>query len=213
MEKGHLATIARRLLRYKNISFLVVLLLFFSSFPHLKNKPLNVQIKKEYYNIKGTTLKEIIYHIKKKNIKKSFSHNLSGASVQASLIIKKIFLPKPVNGKCLLKKNNIRWIIKINYVLPLWVDIKKAPKSLQKRWGNYFSNILIHENGHRDHFIDASKDIKKYLDKVTLDFQSDCLSFMAVVKKKMISIFRSYEKKSLQYDIDTQHGLNQGVLL
>ena len=31
--------------------------------------------------------------------------------------------------------------------------------------------------------------------------------------KKMISIFRSYEKKSLQYDTNTQNGLNQGVLL
>ena len=211
MEKGQLTRITTKLLRFKKISLLVILLLF--SLTHLKNKPLNIQIKKEYYNIKGTTLKDIIYHIKKKSIKKSFSHTLSAASVQASLIVKKINLPKPKNGRCLLKKNNINWIIKINYVLPLWVDIKKAPESLQKRWVNYFSNILIHENGHRDHFIDASKDIKKYLDKVTLDFQSDCLSFMAVVKKKMISIFRSYEKKSLQYDIDTQHGLNQGVLL
>lgn len=213
MGKYHLATIATKLLRFKKISLLLVLLLLFFSFPHLKNKPLNVQIKKEYYNIKGTTLKEIIYHIKKKNIKKSFSNNLSGASIQASLIIKKINLPKPTNGRCLLKKNNIRWVIKINYVLPLWVDIKKAPRSLQKRWDNYFSNILIHENGHRDHFIDASKDIQNYLDQITSDNQSDCLSFISVVKNKMISIFKSYEKKSLKYDINTQHGLNQGVLL
>ena len=89
MEKGHLKKITTKLLRFKKISLLVILLLFFS-LPHLKNKPLNIQIKKEYYNIKGTTLKDIIYHIKKKNIKKSFSHTLSGASVQASLKIKKI---------------------------------------------------------------------------------------------------------------------------
>ena len=137
---------------------------------------------------------------------------LSGASIQANLKIKKIVLPTPINGRCFLN-NNIQWIIKINYVLPFWVDMKKAHKTLQKRWENYFSKVIIHENGHRDHFIEAAKDIQRYLDNTSLDFQTDCLLFISIVKNKMVAIFKDYEKKSLQYDIDTQHGLNQGVFL
>jgi predicted secreted Zn-dependent protease len=174
-------------------------------------------VKKTFYKIKGKTINELILQIRKKNIQKALPHTISAASVQANLTINKIILPLPVRKKCFLKKQHLQWFLTIQYLLPLWEDKLHSSKELQKKWDSYYARLLIHENGHRDHFLQAALSIQKYLDNLppgqAKGSKLNCLFFVSQVKNKIVNIFKKFEKKNLLYDNSTRHGLLQGAIL
>jgi predicted secreted Zn-dependent protease len=174
-------------------------------------------VKKTFYKIKGNTLNELISQIRKKNIKKAIPHTISAASVQANLTIHNIILPIPVRNKCSLKKKHLQWSLTIQYLLPLWENKRHSSKNLQKKWDSYYARLLIHENGHRDYFLQAALSIQKYLDHLppgqARGVKTTCLFFVSQVKNKLVNIFKKFEKKNLLYDKSTQHGLLQGAIL
>ncbi len=93
----------------------------------------------QYYDISGTTSKELKVEMKQKGPKGYWAYARWYISW---------------TGDCKISLN-------INYTMPRWVNKKNAPKKLQNKWESMIANLAKHEKGRGNHGINAANAIAK----------------------------------------------------
>lgn len=93
--------------------------------------------------------------------------------------------------------------------LPEWADAAAAPPALQIRWRDYLEHLRGHEDGHREHGLQAAQAISRVIEHVgrapqcrTLGAQIDAFADAVVARQAWAD---------RDYDARTRHGRTQGA--
>ena len=62
-------------------------------------------------------------------------------------------------NSCQVSSDDI--VLKLNVLLPTWVDQERANPAVREVWNNYFQQLKAHEDGHRKIAADAAERISK----------------------------------------------------
>jgi predicted secreted Zn-dependent protease len=96
---------------------------------------------------------------------------------------------------------NVHWTsnclldVKISYVFPRLKNPDSTPLPLRKKWQAMMENLVLHEQTHAEHGIQAAEQIEK----------ADCKKASAIIKK--------WSQQDKIFDAETRHGKTQGVKL
>tara|TARA_Y100001954_G_scaffold17604_2_gene16314 strand:+ start:6956 stop:7591 length:636 start_codon:yes stop_codon:yes gene_type:complete len=196
-------------------SFLIFSLIQKKELKDLEKK--NIIISRSYYPIKGLHYQRIIQEVKEKNLKSYQKNLVSGGGVKAIFHLLPLNIPQPKNNICQLSKKDFFWKIKINYTLPQWKSRHIADQKFKDRWDKYLKRLISHEDRHRDIFLKGATAIRSYINHIPpyqLRNKSDnCLNYVGQVKQRLLLIFKKYEVKNLFFDLNSNFGIKNGVLL
>ena len=101
--------------------------------------------------------------------------------------------------------------VDIQFTLPKWGDYRRAHRDEQKKWDDYYRALLEHEYGHKDIAINAARAIEDRL--LNMERLNDRAHHECRARKIAESILRECKELQKQYDVETDHGRNRGVLL
>jgi predicted secreted Zn-dependent protease len=101
--------------------------------------------------------------------------------------------------------------LSIEIVMPRWVNEIGAQQGLSTNWRTFLAGLLNHEHGHKDIAL-AGADEVRALAKAAAP-QSSCEAAVAAINAAGKAIVDKTVAKQRQYDLETNHGRNQGVRL
>jgi len=162
----------------------------------------NVTIKTEYYNVSGSSAKEIRRNMNKQRFK------YTGANYDAytKWNVRWKYRWKKSNGICKIYKINTK--VDVQFILPKLLHKEKINNTLLKKWENYKSALIKHENGHKDFGIKSATEIEHKLISMT---SNNCKSLETKANKKAKNIIKKFAQKEIRYDKNTNHGINDGA--
>lgn len=109
--------------------------------------------------------------------------------------------------------NPVQVSVRITYTLPHWIDRDQAPADLQAAWDTFQSKLRAHEEHHKDiavkyaqMFLDEIKKIKDYRSASELEDRISDIHGQGMY-------VNGCTQEEAQYDIDTNHGIAEGVVL
>lgn len=114
-------------------------------------------------------------------------------------------------------KSNMCEIISVNiqldvsYIMPRIPEYYRVGQRVRTVFKNYYAALLQHEKGHQKFGFLAAKELESGLLRVGSLY--DCHSLPAELNTKAQAVVRHYIKRDREYDLKTQHGLLQGVVL
>jgi predicted secreted Zn-dependent protease len=111
--------------------------------------------------------------------------------------------------RCSISSMNISLSIEI--FMPRWVNEIGAQQGLSTNWRTFLTGLLNHEHGHKDIAL-AGADEVRALAKAAAP-QSSCEAAVAALNAAGKAIVDKTVAKQRQYDLETNHGRNQGVRL
>jgi predicted secreted Zn-dependent protease len=158
-----------------------------------------------YYDIRGTTAAELRAEIAR------LGPVSDGIRHQAVTNWRLSWQPvTSVSGqRCSVSSLNVSLTIEI--VIPRWVNEIGAQQGLSTNWRTYLTGLLNHEHGHKDIAL-AGADEVRALTKAAAP-QSSCEAAVAAINAAGKAIVDKTIAGQRQYDLETNHGRNQGVRL
>jgi predicted secreted Zn-dependent protease len=79
-----------------------------------------------------------------------------------------------------------------------------------QRWNRYYTALIAHENGHRDFGVKAATEIEQAL--LNLEARENCKRLEQDANAVGYEILNRYIADEKLYDIDTNHGMNDGAV-
>lgn len=101
--------------------------------------------------------------------------------------------------------------VRVETVLPRWVNSSAAPPDLKEKWGRYITRLKEHEQGHRDTGVRAAQLIRDALLKTSIS-RPDSARLRNRVDGITTDIVRKCRRLDTSYDALTQHGVTQGAV-
>jgi len=101
-------------------------------------------------------------------------------------------------------------VIDINIRYPKWAKTGNPPAELQEKWDRFMTNLITHEEGHRDMVVEAASEAA--LAVMRLPPQATCADLDREVKKLCHTRMKQLDEDSKNYDAETKHGLTQGAV-
>lgn len=93
------------------------------------------------------------------------------------------------------------------FTMPQWRKPPQVDSNLVNRWNRFITNLQIHEDGHKQHGIDAGNEVLQTILKMPV-YQS-CTQLVSATNATANRVIKKYNKLDILYDQETQHGLNQ----
>lgn len=110
--------------------------------------------------------------------------------------------------RCSLTQVNVD--IKITYLLPQLQTYDSVDESVRKSWDRFYQALLRHEEHHKEYGIRAARE----LESVLLGARPDsCLGLKNKLDAMAREVIDKYDRLEKDYDIRTNHGVNEGVVL
>jgi len=99
--------------------------------------------------------------------------------------------------------------LEITFTFPRWVSpLDPAPATIQ-RWGTYLDALQLHENGHQQNGIDATRDA---VGRVKAVRTASCAEFNAAASQVLQAALKVGNDADTRYDAVTRHGATQGAV-
>ena len=177
----------------------VVLFLYSSTV--LGSPTINIDTK--YYAIYGLNSKELR---KEMNAKSSIKQYGNTFDAYTSWYVNWRFKWDTNSSQCYM--TNVTSTVDVNFTLPKWVNRDDSNSTLIRKWDQYHTALIDHENGHKDIGVNAAKEIESQLLKLS---SSNCSSLERkanTLGKKILNEYIAIEK---EYDKETNHGMNNGT--
>jgi predicted secreted Zn-dependent protease len=95
--------------------------------------------------------------------------------------------------------------------MPRWVERGAAAPKLRASWDAFDSALRKHEEGHREHGIEAGREIAR--EARSLGARGDCAALRAEVERMANAVIDRFHLQDEAYDRATQHGVRQGAIL
>jgi predicted secreted Zn-dependent protease len=102
-------------------------------------------------------------------------------------------------------------VIGIAQTLPKWRGEDKGPASLKARWGKFIESLQRHEQVHKQHGMQAGRDIEAALRAV--EPSSNCEALESRADQAAQEIVSKYQKLDEAYDRETAYGRTEGGTL
>lgn len=118
------------------------------------------------------------------------------------------FEPMPVAGGCVAGDPAIR--VRITTTLPEWTPEQAVGPELRERWQALAEGLQRHEARHREHALDAVRDLQSIVS--ALGVQSDCRALRAAVDQALMRVALRAGFLDRRYDARTRNGVEEGLL-
>lgn len=117
------------------------------------------------------------------------------------------FLYATDSGQCRLDK----FALTLNGVidLPEFANREFAAEEVKTKWDSFRSALRTHENGHWRTGIDATNELEKRL--LQISPKQDCQMLNQEIEAIGTQVTQEYREVDKQYDLSTNHGVNQGA--
>ncbi len=100
--------------------------------------------------------------------------------------------------------------VDILFTLPKWTPPTGASRSLKVQWQQYMAALQVHENGHKQHGVEAGQEITQTLRN--LPAFASCQTLKTTANSYIQKIIKHYNQKDIDYDEITKHGVTQGAV-
>jgi predicted secreted Zn-dependent protease len=100
--------------------------------------------------------------------------------------------------------------IDIDYMLPELQSAETLSEALKSGWERYFQALFSHEQQHKEFGIEAARTLEKSLLAIP---EQPCSTFEASLADTAEQILDDYHQREIEFDLETNHGINQGVIL
>lgn len=100
--------------------------------------------------------------------------------------------------------------LEITIRYPKWVQDGEAPQSLVDKWNEYMNNLALHEEGHRDKVLDTVAEFSGAV--AGLPHGLSCADRDQKVRTLSSEMMAQLNAAQQEYDTDTSHGVTQGAL-
>lgn len=111
------------------------------------------------------------------------------------------------NGACGLLSYTVT--LTVVFRMPEWRGAENADPALRDKWYKFRDALQRHEDGHKQMGVQAANQIEGILDN--FGTVPDCSQMSAAVNRAGQTVLEQYQKKEIQYDAETQHGISQGA--
>ncbi|MBW4619895.1 MAG: DUF922 domain-containing Zn-dependent protease [Cyanosarcina radialis HA8281-LM2] len=111
------------------------------------------------------------------------------------------------NNRCAIDKTEVNTNITIT--LPQWNPPSQASRQLRQKWNRYTQALRIHEAGHKQHGIAASREIIGLLNNMP-SYRS-CQELQTAANNRSNRVIAKYNQRDIDYDRTTRHGKTQGA--
>ncbi|MCL5407339.1 MAG: DUF922 domain-containing Zn-dependent protease [Patescibacteria group bacterium] len=168
------------------------------------NPGLKQDIDTHYYQVYGYTPYEVRAQLNECGAKSG------GEAYDAytSYYISWVYNYKPVAGGCNIKDVTVG--VKVDFFYPKWEDPGNAQAGLAENWQRYMTNLITHENGHKDIAVEGAQAILNAL--LSLPNSATCgEDVQSLVSSTGNNIFADYNAREKAYDDETNHGATQGA--
>lgn len=100
-------------------------------------------------------------------------------------------------------------IIDVTYTMPRLANSENIDNQTRVAFDSYYSALLNHEKGHADSAILAAREIEDVL--MGLKPERKCSDMHDSANQTANGIIDKYNKRDVEYDLQTNHGETQGV--
>jgi predicted secreted Zn-dependent protease len=188
------------------LSFLGILGLFSDFQVKSENQPA-VSVKTIYYPIAGTTAARLREEMSRHGpIDPATGKRFAGYTSWRVRWYYRTFLQ---GDRCRL--SDLRVNTDITITLPRWNPPRNAARSLVTSWTRFIKAMEIHENGHANHGIAASREIARLIAEIPP--KNTCSEVINQLSGRANAILQTYSQKDIEYDRRTRHGITQGTVL
>ncbi len=158
----------------------------------------------EYYDIRGTTSEELLKQMSELGPKDSDDNWFAKTEWAIDWAY-----PIPKGNSC----EPVQVIAWIKYILPRWVNKNEAPPELQARWDAYELRLKQHEEHHKDITVKYCQQFMAEIKKID-DYKSckELEERIGAIHATGI-IINACTQEQAQYDLDTNHGATEGLIL
>ncbi len=165
-----------------------------------------VKVRYAYYAITGNTARELRSQMSRKGP----SDRITGERYDANTdwFVRWSYRYASKNNQCAI--TSVSSTVDIVFTMPQWQSAKTAGRSLRNEWQQYIRALQLHEDGHKNNGIAASKDIIRTLR--TLPAYSSCQMLEAAANTTAHKTVKRYNQKDIEYDDVTRHGYTQGAV-
>lgn len=170
-----------------------------------KYRPPQVIEKSEYYEITGSSEKELRNQMCKKGC--TWDDGRTYDSV-TSWYWTWNYATDGAAAAC--SAGDFSIMLEITYRFPKWVRTEEAPQPLVDKWEDYMHKLTLHEKGHRDRVLDAAEEF--YGEVVRLPPSLSCAERDKHVRALSSHLMANLNTSQQKYDSETRHGATQGAL-
>ncbi|HHF7347365.1 TPA: DUF922 domain-containing Zn-dependent protease [Legionella feeleii] len=114
----------------------------------------------------------------------------------------------PSQNPCYVK--NVTVSANVTSILPAWSNQNSSTPYLQNKWNNYLNNLIKHEEGHGNNGKRAAMEIEQAL--LNTPAMPNCNVLKTELNMKANEIISKHNAWDTQYDMETNHGKNQGAI-
>jgi predicted secreted Zn-dependent protease len=100
--------------------------------------------------------------------------------------------------------------IDVTYQLPELVNRSQLPESFLQRWDRYYQALYRHEQQHKDYGVKAAQELEQTLLDTSL---RPCSSLESDLTARAQAVLDKYQQLEHQYDVETDHGIKEGIVL
>ncbi|MDX2242889.1 MAG: DUF922 domain-containing Zn-dependent protease [Leptolyngbyaceae cyanobacterium bins.302] len=165
-----------------------------------------VNIRYRYYPIAGTTASELRSQMAAKGPRDQLEGRRYDANVDWA--VNWSFRQGMSQGQCAIRSTKTR--ITVTYTLPQWDAPAHAERSLVAEWNQYMTALQLHEDGHKEHGVEAGRGVLQTL--AHLPAASSCQELESKAQAAAQAVIKAYNQKDLEYDRTTRHGYTQGAV-
>jgi predicted secreted Zn-dependent protease len=165
----------------------------------------HVKIKYNYYEIQGTTAKELRQEM---NLSGPLDKGEKRYDAETKWHVRWQYWFGKNRYECWI--NRVTTEVEVIFTFPKWKRSKKISGDLEQQWLNYMKALQEHENGHKEFGINAAKEIEGRL--MSLRPLRSCNALENMANSIANQIIDKYIKIQIEYDRRTDHGRTQGAV-
>ena len=165
--------------------------------------PVRIIDQAEYYAFAGSTIDQIDAQLIQHAERREGSGN---GSTRSRFEITKTLLQR--SDRCVMTTLEVS--VTITTILPRWQPDSVVSDSLRLRWKQSSAILERHEDGHREHALEAARNLRRILAR--LKPKRDCLALAAAIALELQSSLQHLNQRQARYDDRTWNGLRDDPL-
>jgi predicted secreted Zn-dependent protease len=114
----------------------------------------------------------------------------------------------PVDNGCVLR--DVRVMLTVTVTLPHWIPPPEAPQPLIAAWTTFLERIRVHEAGHQTIAERSARELASALSGL---HAATCRTLWTTAERLATGVVERGRARNRAYDVETQHGQTQGVVL
>ena len=164
-----------------------------------------ININTSYYPVFGNNAFSI-----RQSIQQDGPVGQNGKQFHASTTWKVNWSYRWTESRSVCRLNQLKVNVDIDYLLPELKSLNELDETLQKRWKHYSEALFKHEQQHKEVGLEAARELEKRLLAIP---QLPCNEFETTLAQTAQQVLDEYDALEKKFDLDTNHGINQGVIL